>query len=81
MPKNDKPCDAYIIDTYKSSEDNAYKPGAILFAGRKKREVIRWHEERFSSQTEADGFVRTRCAALGLREAENEDVILRNNPK
>lgn len=81
MKNNDKPCDSYIIDTYRSSSAQAYMPGAILFAGRKKREVLRWEKQRFGSQREADGFVRAHCGALGLQEAENEDVILRNNPK
>lgn len=81
MPKQPKESDAYILDTYKSSKDGAYLPGAIPFAGRKKKEPMQWHDKHFATQQEADRFVRAKCDALGLKEAANEDVILRNNPK
>jgi hypothetical protein len=68
-----KPCDSYIIDTYK--QDGKYYPGAITYSGRKKLEAMQWKDKGFATQQEADAFVRDHFGALGIAEAENEGAL------
>jgi hypothetical protein len=71
---------AYIIDTYKNPLTGEYLPAAILFSGRKRIETIQWKQKGFSTQNEADMYVRNHFVSQGLSEALNEADIVRMNP-
>ena len=77
MARASKEPDAYIIDTCKLPEKGTYIPGAITFCGRKKMEILQWKDHEFSTQEEADAFVRTHFAASGLTEAGNEGDLVK----
>ena len=77
MPKT-KECDAFLIDTIKVVDTGKFIPGAIMFCGRKKLEVIQWKEHQCDTQQEADAFVRAHFEALGIKEAGNEGELRRN---
>ncbi|MDD4319624.1 MAG: hypothetical protein PHW10_04865 [Candidatus Peribacteraceae bacterium] len=68
-------CDAFILDTCKIVGTGTYRPGAITFAGRRKRETMQWKDCEFRTQGEADAFVRRHFERRGIREAENEGVL------
>lgn len=67
MPQPTKECDAFLMDTYRSTTDEAYHPGAILLKKRKTVEVLHW-EKSFGSQREADAFVRDQLDGHDVRE-------------
>lgn len=72
---NDK--ESFIIDTYKLSDKGVYLAGAILFKGRKKIDVLRWHQQKFYSQQAADSFVRDHFRGTVVAEMANEGELPR----
>lgn len=67
MPKPTKQCDAFLVDTYRSTADDAYHPGAITLKKRKTVEVLQW-KRSFPSADKANAFVRSQLNKHGLDE-------------
>lgn len=63
--------DGFIIDTCKNGQTAKYTPGAIVFAGRKQMETKQWKDHCFSSQEEADTFVRNQFANEEMKEMQH----------
>jgi hypothetical protein len=66
MQKQPVAYDSYVLDTCKLTMTGKFVAGAITFKGRKKIEVIQWKRRRFSSQREADDFVKAHFTRLGF---------------
>lgn len=70
-------CDTFLIDTFRNAASGKFCPGAITFQKRRKIEALQWKEKEFTSQQEADAFVRKQLSNFGLREVRNEDELRR----
>ena len=68
-----KETDAYILDTYRGS-GGKYSPGAVTYCGRKRMDMLRW-DQQFSTQEEADAFVRQELAESHMTEVLNEGEL------
>ncbi len=63
--------DGFILDTCKNGQTAEYVPGAIVYAGRKQMETKQWKDRCFSSQEEADNFVRKQFADADMKEMQH----------
>jgi len=66
-----------MLDTFKNGASGLFQPGAITFQGRKKIDFLRWQDKSFSTQQEADDFVRAQFKDRGLTEVSNEGELRR----
>ena len=69
--------ETFILDTYKLGGKSVFFAGAILFKGRKKIDILRWHERKFPSQNDADEFVRQHFRGTAVVEMLNEGELPR----
>ncbi len=70
-----KEADCYILDTYRSSDSGKFHPGAITFASRRRMDTLRWPEQAFDTQEDANDFVRRQLARSPMREISNEGEL------
>lgn len=67
--------ESYIIDTCKIANRGTYLPGAIVYTGRRKSEVLQWKDHEFDTPQAANAFVRNQFANRAIREARNEGEL------
>ncbi len=66
MIKPTKECDAFVVDTYRSSE-RGYVPSAITMRKRRNVEVLQW-KKSFTTEDDANIFVRAQLEKIGIPE-------------
>jgi hypothetical protein len=70
-----KECDAFMIDTYRSSADRGFHAGAITLKKRRTVEVLKWNK-KFSTEDDANAYVREQLSKHNIPEMRPEGVLV-----